>query len=163
LADRALEHVLRTKRHLYSNERRAVAERVYALLRRQRTVDALLERAGAHLEQRPPTQQDLLRLSASRVLHGETPERVARTSGLRPPRAPPPRAPPPPAPPPGGPPPPPAPPPPRPLRPRRLPSRLPRPPLPPPIGRPRRPRGRCHERAGTAYRPRQSPQDHPRR
>src|SRR5262249_31717416 len=28
LADRALDHVLRAKRHLYSNERRAVAERV---------------------------------------------------------------------------------------------------------------------------------------
>ena len=84
LADRALDHVLRTKRHLYSNERRAVAERVYGLLRRQRTVDALLERAGARLEQRPATQQDLVRLAASRVLHGESPERVARTAGLRP-------------------------------------------------------------------------------
>jgi len=84
LADRALDHVLRTKRHLYSNERRAVAERVYALLRRQRTVDALLDRSGARLEQRPTTQQDLLRLSASRVLHGESSERVARTAGLRP-------------------------------------------------------------------------------
>jgi 16S rRNA (cytosine967-C5)-methyltransferase len=83
LADRALDHVLRAKRHLYSNERRAVAERVYALLRRQRTVDALLDRSGARLEQRPTTQQDLLRLSASRVLHGESPERVARTAGLR--------------------------------------------------------------------------------
>jgi len=84
LADRALDHVLRTKRHLYSNERRAVAERVYALLRRQRTVDALLDRTGAHLDQRPPTQQDLLRLAASQVLHGESAERGARASGLRP-------------------------------------------------------------------------------
>ena len=84
LADRALDHVLRAKRHLYSNERRAVSERVYALLRRQRTVDALLDRSGARLEQRPTTQQDLLRLSASRVLHGESPERVARTASLRP-------------------------------------------------------------------------------
>src|SRR5215831_4437473 len=56
LADRALDHVLRTKRHLYSNERRAVAERVYALLRRQRTVDALLERTGARLDHRPTTE-----------------------------------------------------------------------------------------------------------
>jgi 16S rRNA (cytosine967-C5)-methyltransferase len=84
LADRALDHVLRAKRHLYSNERRAVAERVYALLRRQRTVDALLERTGAGLERRPTTEQDLLRIATSRVLHGEAPERVARTSGLRP-------------------------------------------------------------------------------
>ena len=84
LADRALDHVLRAKRHLYSNERRAVAERVYALLRRQRTVDALLDRAGARLDRRPSTEQDLLRLSTSRVLHGEPPEKVARTAGLRP-------------------------------------------------------------------------------
>ena len=84
LADRALDHVLRAKRHLYSNERRAVAERVYALLRRQRTVDSLLERTGARLDQRPATQQDLLRLATSQVLHGESPERVVRTAGLRP-------------------------------------------------------------------------------
>jgi len=84
LADRALDHVLRAKRHLYSNERRAVAERVYALLRRQRTVDALLARAGARFDRRPTTEQDLLRLSTSRVLHGEPPEKVARTAGLRP-------------------------------------------------------------------------------
>src|SRR5688572_25305119 len=43
LADRALDFTLRHKKHLYSNERRAVAERVYALLRRQITVDRLLE------------------------------------------------------------------------------------------------------------------------
>jgi 16S rRNA (cytosine967-C5)-methyltransferase len=84
LADRALDHVLRTKRHLYSSERRAVAERVYALLRRQRTVDALLEHTGARLDRRPTTEQDLLRLAASRVLHGESPTPVARSSGLRP-------------------------------------------------------------------------------
>jgi 16S rRNA (cytosine967-C5)-methyltransferase len=62
----------------------AVAERVYALLRRQRTVDALLDRTGAQLAQRSATEQDLLRLSTSRVLHGESAERVARTSGLHP-------------------------------------------------------------------------------
>jgi hypothetical protein len=37
LADRALDFTLRRKTNLYSNERRAVAERVYGLLRRQRT------------------------------------------------------------------------------------------------------------------------------
>lgn len=84
LADRALDRVLRTKRHLYSSERRAVAERVYALLRRQRTAEALLERARARLELRPTTEQDLLRLAASRVLHGESPAAVARAGGLRP-------------------------------------------------------------------------------
>ena len=83
LADRALDHVLRTKRHLYSSERRAVAERVYALLRRQRTVDALLDRAAPGLQQRSTTEQDLLRLAASRVLHGEPAPAVARSSGLR--------------------------------------------------------------------------------
>src|SRR6188472_2293925 len=45
LADRALEFTLRHKKHLYSNERKAVAERVYALLRRERAVDFLLDHA----------------------------------------------------------------------------------------------------------------------
>ena len=75
LADRALDHP-QTKRHLYSNERRAVAERVYALLRRQRTVDYLLDHAARPASSScPTTRQDLLRLAASRVLHGESPER----------------------------------------------------------------------------------------
>ena len=43
LADRALDFTLRRKKHLYSQERRAVAERVYALLRKQRLVDFLAE------------------------------------------------------------------------------------------------------------------------
>src|SRR6185295_10039708 len=42
LADRALEHTLRPKRNLYAGERRAVSERVYAAVRRQRTIDHLL-------------------------------------------------------------------------------------------------------------------------
>ena len=82
LADRALDHVLRSKRHLYSNERRAVAERVYALLRRQRTVDAMLERTAPGFERRTSSEQDLLRLAASRVLHGEPAQGVVRSSGL---------------------------------------------------------------------------------
>jgi len=82
LADRALDTVLRNKRHLYSNERRAVAERVYALLRRQRTVDALLERAAPGIGRRSTSEQDLLRLAVSRVLHGENASAVARGSGL---------------------------------------------------------------------------------
>jgi 16S rRNA (cytosine967-C5)-methyltransferase len=84
LADRALDQVLRAKRHLYSNERRAVAERVYALLRRQRTVDALLTRTAPGFERRATSEQDQLRLGASRVLHGEEAARVARAIGLRP-------------------------------------------------------------------------------
>lgn len=77
LSDRALEFVLRRKTNLYSNERRAVAERVYALLRRQITVDHLLEMARDGFTQLPTSRQDVLRLSASRVLHGEDPEAVA--------------------------------------------------------------------------------------
>ncbi len=79
LADRALDFTLRPKKHLYSNERRAVAERVYALLRRQRTVDFLLEHAHRGFTSLDKTRQDVLRLAASRVLHGESPADVARS------------------------------------------------------------------------------------
>ncbi len=79
LADRALEYALRKKSNLYSNERRAVAERIYALLRRQITVDHLLETARPSLVGVNTTAKDLLRLSASRVLMGEDPVAVARS------------------------------------------------------------------------------------
>jgi len=82
LADRALEYTLRPKRHLYSNERRAVAERVYALVRRQRTVDALLERAGPAFGKMSTTAQDRLRIASSRVLDSEDAATVARGMGL---------------------------------------------------------------------------------
>ncbi|WP_257458751.1 RsmB/NOP family class I SAM-dependent RNA methyltransferase [Archangium lipolyticum] len=82
LADRALDFTLRHKRNLYSNERRAVAERVYALLRRQRTVDFLLEHAHRDFSRLDKTRQDVLRLAASRILHGEAVDAVARTSAL---------------------------------------------------------------------------------
>jgi len=82
LADRALDFTLRTKRHLYSTERRAVAERVYALLRRQRLVDWLLERARPNFEAVSTSRKDLLRLAASRVVHGETPALVASTMSM---------------------------------------------------------------------------------
>jgi 16S rRNA (cytosine967-C5)-methyltransferase len=82
LADRALEFTLRHKKQLHSAERRAVAERVYGLLRRQRTVDWLLERAHEGFGKLGATEQDVLRLSASRALHGEPLEQVVRTSGL---------------------------------------------------------------------------------
>lgn len=82
LSDRALEFALRHKKHLYSNERRAVAERVYALLRRQLTVDWLLGQVRRDLAKLPVSQQDALRLAASRRLEGEDAEAVARTSGL---------------------------------------------------------------------------------
>ncbi len=82
LADRALDFTLRRKTHLYSTERRAVSERVYALLRRQRTVDYLLSHARPGFEQLQTTRQDVLRLAASRILHGEPVQTVARDSAL---------------------------------------------------------------------------------
>jgi 16S rRNA (cytosine967-C5)-methyltransferase len=91
LADRALDFTLRTKRHLYSSERRAVAERVYSLLRQQLLVDFALGKARRRFDQLARSEQDALRLAASRVLDGEAPEDVARllslstedTAGLR--------------------------------------------------------------------------------
>lgn len=82
LSDRALEHVLRHARHLYSNERRAVAERVYALLRRQRLVDFLAERGIKKFTDLPTTTQDRWRIGISRVLEGDNPSDVARANGL---------------------------------------------------------------------------------
>lgn len=82
LSDRALDHVLRSKRTLYSTERRAVAERVYALLRRQRMVDHLLPKAFGKTDKRPVTQVDLLRFAVSRVLDGEHPSAVVDALAL---------------------------------------------------------------------------------
>ncbi len=83
LSDRALEYVLRSRKHLYANERRAVAERVYALLRRQRLVDFLLERAFPSVMKSPVTTQDLHRLAISRILDGEELRAVADSIGFR--------------------------------------------------------------------------------
>ncbi|MCI0572443.1 MAG: RsmB/NOP family class I SAM-dependent RNA methyltransferase [Myxococcaceae bacterium] len=82
LADRALDFTLRRKRNLWSAERRAVAERVYALLRRERTVDYLLAQARPRFQALDISRQDALRLAAARTLMGETPEEVAATCGL---------------------------------------------------------------------------------
>lgn len=82
LADRALDFTLRRKQNLYSNERRAVSEQVYALLRRQLTVEHLLESARPGFAGLPTGRKDLLRLAASRVLHGEGERAVARTMSL---------------------------------------------------------------------------------
>ncbi|WP_426750818.1 RsmB/NOP family class I SAM-dependent RNA methyltransferase [Myxococcus sp. Y35] len=84
MADRALDFTLRRKANLYSNERRAVAERVYGLLRRQRTVDFLLSRAHPRFDTLETSRQDVLRLAASRVLYGEPHGLVARQSALAP-------------------------------------------------------------------------------
>jgi 16S rRNA (cytosine967-C5)-methyltransferase len=84
LSDRALEFTLRHKKHLYSNERRAVAERVYSLLRRQLTVDWLLGRMQPGFDKLPTSQQDALRIATSRMLDKEDKDYVARTTGLGP-------------------------------------------------------------------------------
>jgi 16S rRNA (cytosine967-C5)-methyltransferase len=78
LADRALDATLRRRRQLWSGERRAVGERVYALLRRQRLVDFTLERLGVQPSALPATEADALRLAVARVLGGERPEKVAQ-------------------------------------------------------------------------------------
>lgn len=71
LADRALDYTLRNKKHLYSQERRAVAERVYALLRRQRLVDFIAEVKVKGFAGFGDSRKDLLRLAISRVLDGD--------------------------------------------------------------------------------------------
>jgi 16S rRNA (cytosine967-C5)-methyltransferase len=82
LSDRALDFTLRRKANLYSTERRAVAERVSALLRRQRTVDYLLSHARNGFERLETTRQDVLRLAASRILHGEPTDLVVHDSAV---------------------------------------------------------------------------------
>ncbi len=80
LADHALDRVLRREARLYSAERRAVAERVYRLLRQERRIDHQLF-PGA-----PPqlTQGELflLRYAAGLVLEGQEPEQVAARFSL---------------------------------------------------------------------------------
>lgn len=82
LSDRALEYVLRTKRHLYSNERRAVAERVYSLLRHQLLVDFLAGKAFKGFESLGSTRKDLFRLAVSQVLDGDPADGVGRALSL---------------------------------------------------------------------------------
>ena len=82
LADRALEFTLKRKRTLHSSERRAVADRVYDLLRRQITVDWLLARVRPHFESLSGSEKDLLRFAGCRVLSGERAELVAAETRL---------------------------------------------------------------------------------
>lgn len=82
LADRALEHVLRHAKHLYSNERRAVAERVYGLLRKQRLVDFLASRAVRGFAQLQSSRQDLWRFAIARTLEGDDPSTIAQAAQL---------------------------------------------------------------------------------
>jgi 16S rRNA (cytosine967-C5)-methyltransferase len=80
LADRALERVLRRERRLHSAERRAVAERVYRLLRQERRIDfQLFAGAAPHL---PATELHALRYAAACVLEGQRPEEVAARLSL---------------------------------------------------------------------------------
>lgn len=68
LADRAVEFTLRRKRHLYSNERRVVTERVYELIRRERLVDHLLEQTRTDFFRLPSVHADGLRFAAIELL-----------------------------------------------------------------------------------------------
>ncbi len=85
LADRALARVLRRERDLWSGERRAAADAVYAVLRQERMLDAILSAAlrdlgRGTLEGLPATRADLLRLAAAAGLDGTPaqPDELAR-------------------------------------------------------------------------------------
>jgi 16S rRNA (cytosine967-C5)-methyltransferase len=77
LADRALERVLRRERRLYAQERRAVAEAVYGVLRSQGRLGWL---AGAPAERDPATLYALW-LAGD---HGVPPEAAGRRLGVSP-------------------------------------------------------------------------------
>ncbi len=82
LADRALDYTLRREKHLYSQERRAVAERVYSLLRRQRLVDFLAEAKVKGFEALVSSRKDLIRFAISRVLDGEEVSAVLQAQSM---------------------------------------------------------------------------------
>ncbi len=82
LADRALDFVLRRRQHLYSNERRAVAERVYALIRKQRLIDFLIDRSHSRAEHLTSSQRDVLRFAVTLLLDGVDASRTAQITGL---------------------------------------------------------------------------------
>jgi 16S rRNA (cytosine967-C5)-methyltransferase len=81
LADRTLERILRRERALYSHERRAIGETLYALLRSERRLDFALFGRDA-----PPSGSGLftLRLAALEVLSGGEPRSIAASHGLSP-------------------------------------------------------------------------------
>ncbi len=83
LADRALEYVLRNRKHMYSAERRAVAEYVYGLLRHQRLVDFLAERAVKGFDAMSSARKDLWRFAILRTLEGENPSAIVRAQTLQ--------------------------------------------------------------------------------
>src|SRR6185437_5559286 len=84
LADRVLERVLRREQRLYSNERRAVAERVYSVLRRKATLDFAIQRGlGDASKSLTSVERDTIRLAGARLLEGEPRERLEQGAGLR--------------------------------------------------------------------------------
>jgi 16S rRNA (cytosine967-C5)-methyltransferase len=83
LSDRALDSTLRSRKQLYSSERRAVAERVYGLLRRQMLVDFLAENGWPGFGAISMTHKDLVRLAISRLLEGESPDEVGDSMAFR--------------------------------------------------------------------------------
>jgi 16S rRNA (cytosine967-C5)-methyltransferase len=82
LADRALDFTLRREKHLYSQERRAVAERVYSLLRKQRLVDYLAEVKVKGFEALVSTRKDVFRFAISRVLDGDDVSAVLQSQAM---------------------------------------------------------------------------------
>ena len=84
LADRVLERVLRREQRLYSNERRAVAERVYSVLRRKATLDFAIQRGlGDASKSLTSVERDTIRLAGVRLLEGEPRDRLEQGAGLR--------------------------------------------------------------------------------
>jgi len=83
LSDRALDSTLRSRKQLYSSERRAVAERVYGLLRRQMLVDFLAEHGWKGFDALSVTHKDLVRLAISRLIEGESPDEVGDSMAFR--------------------------------------------------------------------------------
>jgi 16S rRNA (cytosine967-C5)-methyltransferase len=84
LADRVLERVLRRETRLYSNERRAIAERVYSALRRKATFDFVIEQAlGGKAQALTSAERDTIRLALVRFADGEERTRIEADAGLR--------------------------------------------------------------------------------
>jgi 16S rRNA (cytosine967-C5)-methyltransferase len=82
LADRALDVTLRQKKALFSHERREVADRIYALLRRQITVDFFLAQVFPSFASLGTTEKNVLRIAGARVLEGTPVREAARAARL---------------------------------------------------------------------------------
>ena len=82
LADRALERILRRESRLYSNERRAVGDALYGLLRHEARLDYAL--FGDAPQRLSINTLHSLRLAALAVLEGDSPERAAAANVVDP-------------------------------------------------------------------------------